>query len=111
MLLEDIAWAKQQSQTETSPNHFCDLKDIVVISKCTLGEGMKFSSPPSSHSALVTGQTSSMIFENFEDEIYFQESQVSILCKSDEHNSLFVAMLVPIARLEFIIESIRSLTP
>ncbi len=101
---DDIEWAKEQISVTNNP--FTSINKIMLMAPCDLGEGYKYS-----NCSDITGQSSSVMFHNFEDDIYFQEALCSYLFKWDENNSYFVVMLLQLDSLNRIVEGIQMMVP
>ena len=133
-LEEDISWAKQQANNDSSiqkvdnlnqssddlnsqdndKNDFGVINFIILLSTCTFTEDSQFNfdGNNSNKSYNVTGN-SSIIFDLFEDECYFQNCSSAVLFKCKESyykDSPMVAMLIPISKLTVVINSIMKLT-
>ena len=119
-LVEDLEWAKKEEGekkgTETASSRgnadavdpkFSDIEYILLLSPCgrqvEKGQDMKAFSPD------VTGDSSSLLFDHFEDEIYFQESLASVFFKPRCADTTYVAALVPVSSLDSCVKNIKKL--
>jgi hypothetical protein len=124
-ILEDINWAKskaekvkenmEKGQSLSSPpplgvDRFSDIEYVVIFSPCSRGTGS--SKAQSSQSVDITGD-SSMLFDNFEDEIFCQESVATVYFRpsnaGSSQNSGIAAALLPVSSLSTCIREIKKM--
>ena len=125
-LLGDLEWAqneensvgkKKVKQTSASSGDdtavevepkFSEIEYVLLLSPCT--RQVDKGQDQSTFSPDVTNDSSSLLYDHFEDEIYFQESLASIFFKPRCADTTFAAALVPVSSLSACVEGIKKLT-
>jgi hypothetical protein len=123
-LNDDIGWAQSLHTRDdgsgdgSSAEEHSDFKTItqmLLLTPCTMSvQNRSIDKATSGKGSIqdITGSTA-VIFDNFEDEIYFQESSLAFYFQpSSTHISLpLCAMLVPVSSLEKCVREIQKLIP
>jgi protein BCP1 len=105
-LHEDLIWASEQetkAALSTDKKIFGSMEYLLLISQCHRPEAGSASSDITSDS--------SVMFDNFEDEIYFQESLASVMFKPTcaGGGATFGAAIVPVSSLPLVISSLQTM--
>lgn len=105
-LHEDLIWASKQEKEASFPSDkevFGSIEYLLLISQCHRPDAGSASSDITSDS--------SVIFDNFEDEIYFQESLASVIFKPTCAGGgvTFGAALVPVSSLPLVVSSLQTM--
>ena len=104
-LWEDLQWSRSNGDGLESEeaSHFRPLSSLLLITTC--------SNPPSG-SAEVQDVThsSSLLMDNFDDDIFLQEAVAAMLYKPSHSRVHLVAMLLPISSITNCIQQIANLT-
>lgn len=104
-LLVDVTWARdEEKKNKVDKNVFSKLEYVLLLSPCSrqVANGQEAQSPD------ITGD-SSLLFDYFEDEIYFQESLASIMFKPKCAGVTFAVALVPLSSIDSCIESLKNM--
>ena len=120
-LVEDLEWAKKEEKSAnkakkvgTSSNSseesvvpkFAGIEYILLLSPCT--RQVEKGQDKSTFSPDITSD-SSIMFDHFEDEIYFQESLASVFFRPRCADTTYAAALVPVSSLDSCVENIKML--
>jgi len=123
-LHEDLIWAQQQEDdpNQTEAGNFSAIQNILLLSLCSLPDQEKSipstststsrctSLSPSTTRAIDVTGSSSLIFDNFEDEVYFQAATAALMFKptvSPENN--LIAALFPVSVFQSCMNSLSSM--
>jgi hypothetical protein len=96
-LVDDLNWSKKERDKD-----FSTIKYVLQLAACEPIKGR------SSHPLDVTG-ASDILFHEFDNEVYFNESECSILFKPSNTSTHIVASLVSIVKLDTCVKSIRRM--
>ena len=121
-LVEDLEWAKREENSASKKNKktttsssssdeavipkFANIEYILLLSPCT--RHVEKGQDASTFSPDVTSD-SSILFDHFEDEIYFQESLASVFFKPRCADTTYAAALIPVSSLSSCVENIKML--
>lgn len=94
-LVDDLNWSKKEKDIE-----YTSIKYVLQLAACDPIKG-KSSLPLD-----VTG-ASDILFHEFDNEVYFNESLCSILFKPSNVSTHLVASLIPIVKLDSCVKSIK----
>ena len=104
-LLEDLQWSRSHGEGLESEesNHFKSISNLLLITTC--------SNPPSGSGEVqdITHR-SSILLDNFDDDIFLQESVAAMLYKPSHSRVHLVAMLLPTASITSCIQQISNLS-
>lgn len=104
-LWEDLQWSRSHGEELESEEagHFKPISHLLLITTC--------SNPPSGSGEVqdVTHR-SSLLLDNFDDDIFLQESVAAMLYKPSHSGVHLVAMLVPTSSITACIQQIANLS-
>ncbi len=115
-LYEDFKWSKKEAKSipkdDPEKEEFDAFVNIEYVLMLAIVTSEDFKGGIKNGAVEVTG-SSSLLFDSFEDEIYFNESLASVLFKLENvgegSSGLCVASLVPVTSLEICNKSIETL--
>lgn len=110
-LLDDVAWARSNDNPE--PNSaFRELSTCLLLAPVSLATGQR--APIKGQCINITGSSSAVMFDHFENDIFSQESKCSLLFKPayGPAEGLCVAALIPVSVMRSTcLSSITQLIP
>ena len=109
-LLEDLGWSQRQRESEgvsinSDSFNFASVQHILLLARVSKPDDM------SRCTRDVTG-SSSLLFDLFEDEVYFQASIAAVIMPSRVNPEFaIVAAILPVNVLERCVKQIREIVP
>jgi hypothetical protein len=122
-LLEDLLWAQQLSpnrsntstitstdETNNAGVDFSIMTHVVALCSCTLLDKSAYDTG-NGRVCEVTGGGSGLVFDQFEDEVYFQSARCAFLFRSSKtpENAMCLASLLPLTSLRSCVDKIKLL--
>jgi hypothetical protein len=112
-MAHDLDWVQSSNSnsaaTVTTTAQFAGVESILLICPGTLSEGSKQKIPTGG--CIDVAGSSALLFNNFEDETFFEESTAAVLYQSQGIKMPMVAMLFPLSKLAKCVQTLHDMLP
>jgi hypothetical protein len=108
----DLQWLKDgdNAASPTIVSQFGNINNILLLCPCSMSDSSENSRLTVGNSIDITG-SSSLLFDYFEDEIFFEEATSAALYRTEGLNKTIAAILIPLSSMKKCAEKLSSMLP